>query len=681
MGAYKKGSIRMCPDMTSSCCTKASMATYYSSIRGGSMKRMSAIFWSVSRSLSASVQLYGGLSSKLVAAAAKIPKRRLQKGRSSVRKSSSRKVKAVKVKRSAPKARASLKIKSTKRASAGIRVRSTKRASAGIRIRSTTRARKTIKIRVNKTRMTASSFLVGTVARARFVKGWTHLVGLAQNRRSIQISAKNCFRSLAALKTQMGCLACDNTQSEFTKNGVQLKTAELKSVTQNCAKFVYWLPQIKQVVVNAADMILSMKANTEIQTLRDATVAAMMPSMSGCYASPATTEVAWTAANDKRGKCSMVKKAGVKLSINVKKPSASMKLKMGAAISAGTKKIGASIKAGAKKMGASIKAGAVKIGNATKKAAVKVSLGAKKAVASVKSGLKIKVPKVKLSVKANAGLRMLQMMVKKPVAKAKVTIKKPTAKITIRKPTAKVTVKKPVATGPVMVDFKAAKSLKCGKNNKMVVVQIKDDTKCFQSRTFAKMINGASQGAPGVTGRPMKTLITLLTPTMKLLDAIMRQGNAGTQRMWVRFTGKKWAFPTTMKKIIKKVKVGAAKLGLKIKASSSKVKAGANKVGLKIKLGANKAVAATKKFGASLSAGFKKVGASMKAGVKKVGASMKAGVKKSVAATKKVGAKIGASIKVGLPKVKVTAPKASLKLSVRKKSRRMQAAAAKPAAK
>merc|ERR1711935_685865 len=87
--AYKKGSIRMCPDMTSSCCTKASMATYYSSIR------MSAIFWSVSRSLSASVQLYGGLSSKLVAAAAKIPKRRLQKGRSSVRKSSSRKVKAV----------------------------------------------------------------------------------------------------------------------------------------------------------------------------------------------------------------------------------------------------------------------------------------------------------------------------------------------------------------------------------------------------------------------------------------------------------------------------------------------------------------------------------------------------------------------------------------------------------
>merc|ERR1711935_1048417 len=483
----------------------------------------------------------------------------------------------------------------------------------------------------------------------------------AQNRRSIQISAKNCFRSLAALKTQMGCLACDNTQSEFTKNGVQLKTAELKSVTQNCAKFVYWLPQIKQVVVNAADMILSMKANTEIQTLRDATVAAMMPSMSGCYASPATTEVAWTAANDKRGKCSMVKKAGVKLSINVKKPSASMKLKvgatkavnatkkaafsigagfkkMGAAISAGTKKMGASIKAGAKKMGASIKAGAVKIGNATKKAAVKVSLGAKKAVASVKSGLKIKVPKVKLSVKANAGLRMLQMMVKKPVAKAKVTVKKPTAKITVKKPTAKITVKKPTATGPVMVDFKAAKSLKCGKNNKMVVVQIKDDTKCFQSRTFAKMINGASQGAPGVTGRPMKTLITLLTPTMKLLDAIMRQGNAGTQRMWVRFTGKKWAFPTTIKKIIKKVKVAAGKLGLKIKASSSKVKAGANKVGLKIKLGANKAVAATKKFGASLSAGFKKV-----------------------------GAKIGASIKVGLPKVKVTAPKASLKLSVGKK--------------
>merc|ERR1712086_554018 len=214
------------------------------------------------------------------------------------------------------------------------------------------------------------------------------------------------------------------------------------------------------------------------------------------------------------------------------------------------------------------------------------------------------------------------------------------------RPSVKVTVKKPVATGPVMVDFKAAKSLKCGKNNKMVVVQIKDDTKCFQSRTFAKMINGASQGAPGVTGRPMKTLITLLTPTMKLLDAIMRQGNAGTQRMWVRFTGKKWAFPTTMKKIIKKVKVGAAKLGLKIKAGSSKVKAGAKKVGLKIKLGAKKAVAATKKFGASLSAGFKKV---------------------------------GASIKVGLPKVKVTAPKASLKLSVGKKSRRMQAAAAKPA--
>merc|ERR1712194_600247 len=126
----------------------------------------------------------------------------------------------------------------------------------------------------------------------------------------------------------------------------------------------------------------------------------------------------------------------------------------------------------------------------------------------------------------------------------------------------------------------------------MVVVQIKDDTKCFQSRTFAKMINGASQGAPGVTGRPMKTLITLLTPTMKLLDAIMRQGNAGTQRMWVRFTGKKWAFPTTMKKIIKKVKVGAAKLGLKIKAGSSKVKAGAKKVGLKIKLGAKPAVVA-----------------------------------------------------------------------------------------
>merc|ERR1712086_819338 len=225
------------------------------------------------------------------------------------------------------------------------------------------------------------------------------------------------------------------------------------------------------------------------------------------------------------------------------------------------------------------------------------------------------------------------------------------------RPSVKVTVKKPVATGPVMVDFKAAKSLKCGKNNKMVVVQIKDDTKCFQSRTFAKMINGASQGAPGVTGRPMKTLITLLTPTMKLLDAIMRQGNAGTQRMWVRFTGKKWAFPTTMKKIIKKVKVGAAKLGLKIKAGSSKVKAGAKKVGLKIKLGAKKAVAATKKFGASLSAGFKKVGASMKAGVKK-----------AVAATKKVGAKIGTSIKVGLPKVKVTAPKASFKLNV--KSRR-----------
>merc|ERR1711935_423010 len=229
-----------------------------------------------------------------------------------------------------------------------------------------------------------------------------------------------------------------------------------------------------------------------------------------------------------------------------------------------------------------------------------------------------------------------KITVKKPTAK--ITIRKPTAKVTIRKPSVKVTVKKPVATGPVMVDFKAAKSLKCGKNNKMVVVQIKDDTKCFQSRTFAKMINGASQGAPGVTGRPMKTLITLLTPTMKLLDAIMRQGNAGTQRMWVRFTGKKWAFPTTMKKIIKKVKVGAAKLGLKIKAGSSKVKAGAKKVG------------------ASLSAGFKKVGASMKAGVKKVGASMKAGVKKSVAATKKVGAKIGASIKVGLPKVKVTAP-------------------------
>merc|ERR1712194_970746 len=219
-----------------------------------------------------------------------------------------------------------------------------------------------------------------------------------------------------------------------------------------------------------------------------------------------------------------------------------------------------------------------------------------------------------------------KITVKKPTAK--ITIRKPTAKVTIRKPSVKVTVKKPVATGPVMVDFKAAKSLKCGKNNKMVVVQIKDDTKCFQSRTFAKMINGASQGAPGVTGRPMKTLITLLTPTMKLLDAIMRQGNAGTQRMWVRFTGKKWAFPTTMKKIIKKVKVGAAKLGLKIKA-------GAKKVGLKIKLGAKKAVAATKKFGASLSAGFKKVGASMKAGVKKVGASMKAGVKKSVAATKK----------------------------------------------
>merc|ERR1711935_788928 len=299
------------------------------------------------------------------------------------------------------------------------RVRSTKRASAGIRIRSTTRARKTIKIRVNKTRMTASSFLVGTVARARFVKGWTHLVGLAQNRRSIQISAKNCFRSLAALKTQMGCRACDNTQSEFTKNGVQLKTAELKSVTQNCAKFVYWLPQIKQVVVNAADMILSMKANTEIQTLRDATVAAMMPSMSGCYASPATTEVAWTAANDKRGKCSMVKKAGVKLSINVKKPSASMKLRVGAtkAVNA-TKKAAFSIGAGFKKMGAAI------------------SAGAKKAVASVKSGLKIKVPKVKLSVKANAGLRMLQMMVKKPVAKAKVTVKKPTAKITVKKPTA-----------------------------------------------------------------------------------------------------------------------------------------------------------------------------------------------------------------------------------------------------
>merc|ERR1712086_787597 len=97
------------------------------------------------------------------------------------------------------------------------------------------------------------------------------------------------------------------------------------------------------------------------------------------------------------------------------------------------------------------------------------------------------------------------------------------------------------------------------------------------------------------------------------------------------------------------------------KAGSSKVKAGAKKVGLKIKLGAKKAVAATKKFGASLSAGFKKVGASMKAGVKKV------------------GARIGASIKVGLPKVKVTAPKASLKLSVGKKSRRMQAAAAKPA--
>merc|ERR1712021_77215 len=211
---------------------------------------------------------------------------------------------------------------------------------------------------------------------------------------------------------------------------------------------------------------------------------------------------------------------------------------------------------------------------------------------------------------------------------------------------------------------KAAKSLKCGKNNKMVVVQIKDDTKCFQSRTFAKMINGASQGAPGVTGRPLKTLITLLTPTMKLLDAIMRQGNAGTQRMWVRFTGKKWAFPTTMKKIIKKVKVGAAKLGLKIKAGSSKVKAGAKKVGLKIKLGAKKAVAATKKFGASLSAGFKKVGASMKA-------SIKVGLPK----VKVTAPKASLKLSVGLPKVKVTAPKASLKLSVGKKSRRMQAAA------